>query len=70
MPKMCPFRARTDSAAFVNLTAVRVVKMGERPDMTDIEFENGHLLTVLVPLTQVIKSLDAALNDNSAAPTF
>jgi hypothetical protein len=65
MPKMCAFPGGSVGPLFVDATQVRMIKLIS-PTETLLEFSNGRKWTVDLPLDQVRRALDTALNSDEA----
>lgn len=63
MPKMCALHVpEMASAIYVNPAAVRILRIGVTGAQTIIEFEKDYSITVPMPIEQVRRLLDVALN--------
>ena len=65
MPKMCSFQGGSVGPLFVDATQVRMIKPIS-PTETLLEYSNGRRWTVDLPLDQVRRALDMALNSDEA----
>jgi hypothetical protein len=65
MPKMCAFPGGSVGPLFVDATQVQMIKLIS-PTETLLEFSNGRTWTVDLPLDQVRRALDTALNSDEA----
>lgn len=65
MPKICVLEPAGEKAAYVNPLAVTALYEG--PGYTRIEFEKGHTINVNLPVDQVRRALDVALNADQIA---
>jgi hypothetical protein len=65
MPKMCAFPGGSVGPLFVDATQVQMIKLIS-PTETLLEFSNGRSWTVDLPLDQVRRALDMALNSDEA----
>jgi hypothetical protein len=62
---MCAFRGGSVGPLFVDATQVQMIKLIS-PTETLLEFSNGRTWTVDLPLDQVRRALDTALNSDEA----
>jgi hypothetical protein len=65
MPKVCAFPGGSVGPLFVDATQVQMIKPIS-PTETLLEFSNGRMWTVDLPLDQVRRALDTALNSDEA----
>jgi hypothetical protein len=65
MQKMCAFPGGSVGPLFVDATQVQMIKLIS-PTETLLEFSNGRTWTVDLPLDQVRRALDTALNSDEA----
>jgi hypothetical protein len=63
MPKMCAFDSGSVGPLFVDATQVRMIK-SINPNRTLLEFSNDRTWTVDLPIEDVRRLLDAALNSD------